>query len=176
MRVRLETDGVWVYISSGHIGSRHLGSMVAIARHNWTANNQKTNEHKAKQTILQPLFYCVAEITADPSVRCADKQAKGISDPTEKLISFTLILHALFFIALQFGGTCARCMRLPSSSLLADTNSKDGKLSEARTSSVANTSTMSQLRARRKAAKMLVVVVVLFAVCFLPIHCLNILR
>lgn len=41
---------------------------------------------------------------------------------------------------------------------------------------VGNSSTMSQLRARRKAAKMLVVVVVMFAICYLPVHCLNILR
>lgn len=40
----------------------------------------------------------------------------------------------------------------------------------------ANSSTMGQLRARRKAAKMLVAVVVMFAVCYFPVHLLNILR
>lgn len=40
----------------------------------------------------------------------------------------------------------------------------------------ANSSTMGQLRARRKAAKMLVAVVVMFALCYLPVHVLNILR
>lgn len=40
----------------------------------------------------------------------------------------------------------------------------------------ANSSTMGQLRARRKAAKMLVAVVVMFASCFFPVHCLNIVR
>lgn len=40
----------------------------------------------------------------------------------------------------------------------------------------ANSSTMGQLRARRKAAKMLVAVVVMFASCFFPVHVLNILR
>ncbi|XP_031622005.1 uncharacterized protein LOC116340015 isoform X2 [Contarinia nasturtii] len=41
---------------------------------------------------------------------------------------------------------------------------------------VANSSTLSQLRARRKAAKMLVVVVLMFAICYLPVHTLNIVR
>lgn len=40
----------------------------------------------------------------------------------------------------------------------------------------ANSSTMGQLRARRKAAKMLVVVVAMFAICYFPVHLLNILR
>lgn len=40
----------------------------------------------------------------------------------------------------------------------------------------ANSSTMGQLRARRKAAKMLVAVVIMFAGCFFPVHVLNILR
>lgn len=40
----------------------------------------------------------------------------------------------------------------------------------------ANSSTMGQLRARRKAAKMLVAVVVMFASCYFPVHVLNILR
>lgn len=40
----------------------------------------------------------------------------------------------------------------------------------------ANSSTMGQLRARRKAAKMLVAVVVMFAGCYFPVHVLNILR
>ncbi|XP_063236067.1 orexin/Hypocretin receptor type 1-like [Bacillus rossius redtenbacheri] len=41
---------------------------------------------------------------------------------------------------------------------------------------VANTTTQGQLQSRRKAAKMLVAVVVMFAVCFFPVHLLNILR
>lgn len=45
-----------------------------------------------------------------------------------------------------------------------------------RTSTVGNTSTMTQLRARRKAAKMLVAVVIMFAICYFPVHCLNIIR
>nr|CAD7573749.1 unnamed protein product [Timema californicum] len=40
----------------------------------------------------------------------------------------------------------------------------------------ANTTTEGQLRSRRKAAKMLVAVVVMFAVCYFPVHLLNILR
>ncbi|CAD7089438.1 unnamed protein product [Hermetia illucens] len=40
----------------------------------------------------------------------------------------------------------------------------------------ANTSTMGQLRARRKAAKMLVAIVVMFAGCYFPVNVLNILR
>lgn len=44
------------------------------------------------------------------------------------------------------------------------------------TGPAANSSTMGQLRARRKAAKMLVSVVIMFAVCFLPVHLLSILR
>ncbi|XP_060522178.1 orexin/Hypocretin receptor type 1-like [Cylas formicarius] len=39
-----------------------------------------------------------------------------------------------------------------------------------------NTSTEGQLRSRRKAAKMLVAVVVMFAFCFLPVHLLSVLR
>ncbi|XP_055383813.1 orexin receptor type 2-like isoform X2 [Condylostylus longicornis] len=39
-----------------------------------------------------------------------------------------------------------------------------------------NTSTMGQLRARRKAAKMLVAVVIMFAVCYAPVHTFNIMR
>ncbi len=34
----------------------------------------------------------------------------------------------------------------------------------------------SQLVARRKAAKMLIAVVIMFAICYLPVHLLNILR
>ena len=40
----------------------------------------------------------------------------------------------------------------------------------------ANTTTEGQLRSRRKAAKMLVAVVVMFAVCYFPVHLLSILR
>ncbi|XP_047120330.1 orexin receptor type 2-like [Schistocerca piceifrons] len=40
----------------------------------------------------------------------------------------------------------------------------------------ANAATEVQLRSRRKAAKMLVAVVVMFALCYLPVHLLNILR
>ncbi|XP_049296009.1 neuropeptide SIFamide receptor-like isoform X2 [Anopheles funestus] len=41
---------------------------------------------------------------------------------------------------------------------------------------VGNTSTMGQLRARRKAAKMLVAVVIMFAGCYFPVHMLNVAR
>ena len=41
---------------------------------------------------------------------------------------------------------------------------------------IARTKMKSQLIARRKAAKMLISVAVLFAICYLPIHLLNILR
>lgn len=40
----------------------------------------------------------------------------------------------------------------------------------------ANTTTEGQLRSRRKAAKMLVAVVIMFAVCYFPVHLLCILR
>ncbi|KAK6633171.1 hypothetical protein RUM43_012915 [Polyplax serrata] len=40
----------------------------------------------------------------------------------------------------------------------------------------ANFTTESQLRSRRKAAKMLVAVVIMFAVCYFPVHLLDILR
>lgn len=39
-----------------------------------------------------------------------------------------------------------------------------------------NSSTLSHLRARRKAAKMLVVVVLMFAICYFPVHALNLAR
>jgi hypothetical protein len=39
-----------------------------------------------------------------------------------------------------------------------------------------NASTEGQLRSRRKAAKMLVAVVVMFAFCYFPVHLLSILR
>ncbi|KAH9636455.1 hypothetical protein HF086_002155 [Spodoptera exigua] len=39
-----------------------------------------------------------------------------------------------------------------------------------------NASTEGQLRSRRKAAKMLVAVVVMFAVCYFPVHLLSVLR
>jgi hypocretin (orexin) receptor 2 len=35
---------------------------------------------------------------------------------------------------------------------------------------------MNQLRARRKASKMLVAVVIMFAACYFPVHALNIVR
>ena len=38
------------------------------------------------------------------------------------------------------------------------------------------TSVETQLQSRRKAAKMLIAVVVMFAMCYLPVHLLNILR
>ncbi|XP_046677263.1 orexin receptor type 2-like [Homalodisca vitripennis] len=41
---------------------------------------------------------------------------------------------------------------------------------------LANTTTQSQLRSRRKAAKMLVAVVLMFAVCYFPVHLISILR
>ena len=39
-----------------------------------------------------------------------------------------------------------------------------------------NASIEMQLRSRRKAAKMLVVVVIVFAVCYFPVHLMSILR
>ncbi|CAH2057392.1 unnamed protein product, partial [Iphiclides podalirius] len=44
------------------------------------------------------------------------------------------------------------------------------------TSIHANASTEGQLRSRRKAAKMLVAVVIMFAVCYFPVHLLSVLR
>ena len=38
------------------------------------------------------------------------------------------------------------------------------------------TSTDTQIQSRKKAAKMLIAVVVMFGVCYLPVHLLNILR
>jgi hypothetical protein len=43
-------------------------------------------------------------------------------------------------------------------------------------SNAAKTKIKNQLTARRKAAKMLISVAILFAVCYLPIHILNLLR
>ncbi|XP_077991370.1 orexin receptor type 2-like [Glandiceps talaboti] len=42
--------------------------------------------------------------------------------------------------------------------------------------SAANRTTESQLKSRRNVAKMLIVVVILFAICYFPLHILNILR
>lgn len=39
-----------------------------------------------------------------------------------------------------------------------------------------NASTEMQLRSRRKAAKMLVVVAIVFAICYLPVHLINLIR
>ena len=39
-----------------------------------------------------------------------------------------------------------------------------------------NSASEPQLLARRKAAKMLIAVVVMFGICYLPVHLLNILR
>jgi hypocretin (orexin) receptor 2 len=39
-----------------------------------------------------------------------------------------------------------------------------------------NSTTIAQLRARRKASKMLVAVVIMFAACYFPVHALNIIR
>ena len=39
-----------------------------------------------------------------------------------------------------------------------------------------NSTTIGQLRARRKASKMLVAVVIMFAACYLPVNALNIIR
>lgn len=50
------------------------------------------------------------------------------------------------------------------------------EITDLRSGLAANSSTMGQLRARRKAAKMLVAVVVMFAICYFPVHFLNILR
>ncbi|XP_060833731.1 orexin receptor type 2-like [Rhopalosiphum padi] len=45
-----------------------------------------------------------------------------------------------------------------------------------RTATMGCTSTMAQIKARRKAAKMLVAVVVMFALCFFLVHLMNLLR
>uniref|UniRef100_A0A1B6C133 G-protein coupled receptors family 1 profile domain-containing protein n=1 Tax=Clastoptera arizonana TaxID=38151 RepID=A0A1B6C133_9HEMI len=45
-----------------------------------------------------------------------------------------------------------------------------------RRATMANTNTHSQLQSRRKAAKMLVAVVIMFAMCFFPVHLLSIIR
>jgi hypocretin (orexin) receptor 2 len=39
-----------------------------------------------------------------------------------------------------------------------------------------NSTTIAQLKARRKASKMLVAVVIMFAACYFPVHALNIIR
>lgn len=39
-----------------------------------------------------------------------------------------------------------------------------------------NSTTVNQLKARRKASKMLVIVVLIFTACYFPVHVLNILR
>ncbi|KAL7032312.1 hypothetical protein ACKWTF_007283 [Chironomus riparius] len=39
-----------------------------------------------------------------------------------------------------------------------------------------NSTTLNQLRARRKASKMLVAVVIMFAACYFPVHALNVIR
>lgn len=39
-----------------------------------------------------------------------------------------------------------------------------------------NSTTLAQLRARRKASKMLVAVVIMFAACYFPVHALNVIR
>ncbi|XP_049764398.1 orexin receptor type 2-like [Schistocerca cancellata] len=51
-----------------------------------------------------------------------------------------------------------------------------GTCSSRRSTVSSNAATEVQLRSRRKAAKMLVAVVVMFALCYLPVHLLNILR
>ncbi|XP_070556252.1 orexin/Hypocretin receptor type 1-like [Ptychodera flava] len=50
----------------------------------------------------------------------------------------------------------------------------DGK--STKENDVINKSTENQLLSRRKVAKMLIVVVIIFAICYLPLHVLNILR
>ncbi|XP_050435944.1 orexin receptor type 2-like [Adelges cooleyi] len=45
-----------------------------------------------------------------------------------------------------------------------------------RTANVGCASSMTQIKARRKAAKMLVAVVIMFALCFCPVHLMNLLR
>ncbi|XP_025411369.1 orexin receptor type 2-like isoform X2 [Sipha flava] len=45
-----------------------------------------------------------------------------------------------------------------------------------RTATMGCNSTMAQIKARRKAAKMLVAVVVMFALCYFPVHLMNLMR
>ena len=52
----------------------------------------------------------------------------------------------------------------------------NSKTSHARGMEHHRTNAEQQLLARRKAAKMLIAVVVMFGVCYLPVHLLNILR
>jgi hypothetical protein len=56
------------------------------------------------------------------------------------------------------------------------TGSQSANYTLASGSSMAKTKMKNQLIARRKAAKMLISVAVLFAICFLPVHLLNIMR
>ncbi|XP_049764349.1 orexin receptor type 2-like [Schistocerca cancellata] len=51
-----------------------------------------------------------------------------------------------------------------------------GSVGSRRVPMAGNSTTEAQLRSRRKAAKMLVAVVAMFAICYLPVHLLNILR
>ncbi|XP_047002636.1 orexin receptor type 2-like [Schistocerca americana] len=63
-----------------------------------------------------------------------------------------------------------------SSSANGRAYTSSGNCGTRRSAMGANAATEVQLRSRRKAAKMLVAVVVMFALCYLPVHLLNILR
>ncbi|CAH1169552.1 unnamed protein product [Phaedon cochleariae] len=66
---------------------------------------------------------------------------------------------------------------LPPSVVWDVTNLTGGRSGQLNTFAMnMNASTEGQLRSRRKAAKMLVAVVVMFAFCFLPVHLLSVLR
>ena len=91
------------------------------------------------------------------------------TDPLYLMMRRFYLQYLLFFIRFVFSfkinthGTHAAT--LMSHSL------KDGGLSIN-----SNASTEMQLRSRRKAAKMLVVVVIVFAVCYFPVHLISVLR
>lgn len=55
-------------------------------------------------------------------------------------------------------------------------NNKQVTFTTASGSSIAKSKMKNQLNARRKAAKMLISVAAMFAICYLPIHVLNIIR
>ncbi|KOB65951.1 Neuropeptide receptor A5 [Operophtera brumata] len=84
----------------------------------------------------------------------------------------------------QDASCCSRhvcCLLLPSTSAVcAEVSSPYGRglaANRRTTPSIhTNASTEGQLRSRRKAAKMLVAVIAMFAVCYFPVHLLSVLR
>ncbi|CAM1311148.1 Uncharacterised protein g5612 [Pycnogonum litorale] len=65
---------------------------------------------------------------------------------------------------------------IPGSDESAATNVNGRKLKTSFRGGAANKSVACQLKGRRKAAKMLIAVVVMFGVCFLPVHVIELLR